>query len=138
MELTEKQIEMIRYDLTQRGITLKDLSDSLVDHICCALEEEQESDFDTAWPQVIACFGPESFQEIELLTIYQLTLKNLNAMKKLMYLFLYFAVILFTTGLLFKLQHWPFASIMLILSVLLFNFGFLPIFFYGKYKAAIS
>jgi predicted RND superfamily exporter protein len=58
-------------------------------------------------------------------------------MKKTMYLLGYLAVFLMTTGLLFKLQHWPGAAIMLTIAIALFNFGFLPLFIYGRYKRTV-
>jgi hypothetical protein len=55
-------------------------------------------------------------------------------MKKTMYVLGYIAVLLSTTGLLFRTMHWPGASIMLVVGVVLLNVGFLPMFFYNRYK----
>ncbi|QMU31598.1 hypothetical protein HUW48_17240 [Adhaeribacter radiodurans] len=59
-------------------------------------------------------------------------------MKKMMYVFGYIAASLVTTGLLFKLNHWPGATILLVLGIALLNLGFLPLYFYERYKMATS
>lgn len=59
-------------------------------------------------------------------------------MKKWMYLSLYLAVVCCTTGLLFKVMHWPMASILLVVGVVLLNFGFFPVYLIDKYKKAVS
>ncbi len=46
----------------------------------------------------------------------------------------YLAIALSTTGILFKLQHWPGAGILLILGIALLNFGFLPLLFLSKLR----
>jgi len=37
----------------------------------------------------------------------------------------------------FKIMHWPMASIFMLAGFLLLNFGFLPAYFYQKYRAAV-
>lgn len=48
----------------------------------------------------------------------------------------YLSIALFTTGILFKLQHWPGAAIMLLAGVFILNVGFLPLFFLGRSRTA--
>jgi hypothetical protein len=136
MELTEENIEYIRQGIREKGITMQALTDSLVDHICCIIENEPGTDFQAAYDRAFAAFGKNELKEIQQQTILLLILKKEAAMKKTMYLLGYVAVVLSTTGLLFKFQHWPGASITLILGILLLNFGFLPMYFYDKYKQA--
>jgi len=57
-------------------------------------------------------------------------------MKKSVYVLAFLSCFLISTAVLFKIMHWPSASIMLVTGVALLNFGFLPVFFYQKYKAA--
>ncbi|HLP14539.1 MAG TPA: hypothetical protein VK177_21590 [Flavobacteriales bacterium] len=63
-----------------------------------------------------------------------LQVKNGGTMKKSMYAMAYVAACLSSTGLLFKIQHWPGASIMLVLGVAILNFGFLPLYFLNRYR----
>ncbi len=138
MEITESQLAFIREDIRNKGITLDSLADNLVDHICCALESHPISDFSVAYPEVISRFGNEGLAEIELQTRLLFTIKKEAQMKKGMYLIGFVALFLSTSGLLFKLQQWPGASILLVTGVLLINFGFLPLFLMDRYKRAVS
>lgn len=53
-------------------------------------------------------------------------------MKKTINLFGFLATFMLSTGVLFKMMHWPFANILLVLAYLLLNFGFLPLFFFKR------
>jgi hypothetical protein len=53
---------------------------------------------------------------------------------KLKYVFGYIGLALFLTGVVLELLHWPGSEIILILSVFIFNFGFLPFLFYRIHK----
>ena len=138
MRLNNDQIDFIRFDLRERGITFEPLADCLVDHICCLFENETAGDFAGIHRKVIETLGGEQLIEIQHQTIFLLTLKKQIAMKKWMYLSLYLAVVCCTTGLLFKVMHWPMASILLVVGVVLLNFGFFPVYLIDKYKKAVS
>ena len=138
MELTENQVSQIYSDIRERGVTMDELADSLVDHICCAIEREKEMSFEEAYTNALAAFGDDGLQRTQRETILFINQKKEIIMKKTMFILGYIAVSLITTGLLFKLQHWPGASIMLVFGIGLLNFGFLPMYFYGRYKQAIS
>lgn len=58
-------------------------------------------------------------------------------MKATMNLFGFLALFCTFTGLLFKMMHWPGAGVSLVVGVLLLNVGFLPMFFYDRYKRSI-
>lgn len=137
MELTPEQIAFIRQDIGKKGITMPDLVDSLVDHICCAIEQNDYNNFNEAYSQALAAFGENSLRNIQRETLFLLILKKKVTMKKTMYVLGYIAAFLSTMGLLFKLQHWPGAGIMLTLGIVLLNFGFFPMYFYDRYKRAI-
>ncbi|KAB2913297.1 MAG: hypothetical protein F9K23_17470 [Bacteroidetes bacterium] len=138
MELTTEQIAFIRNDIAQRGITMPALADSLVDHICCAIETGTETDFTIAYRNAIVAFGENGLHETQQKTFFLLTYKKVIFMKATMYLLAYIAVFLCSTGLLFKMQHWPGASIMFVLGIVILNLGFLPLFFYDKYKRSLA
>jgi hypothetical protein len=55
-------------------------------------------------------------------------------MKRAVYLIGFIASFTLSTGLIFKMMHWPGANIITILGFLL-NLGFLPLYFYDKYKS---
>jgi len=138
MKISENQIEFIRDDVRNRGVKLNSLVNNLVDHICCAIEVHPGSDFNSVYAEVIRSFGEQGFLKIQQETIVLLTIKKEEKMKKTMYVIGFIATFLTTTGLLFKLQHWQGASIILILGILLVNLGFLPMYVYDRYKRSIS
>ena len=138
MELTTEQILFIRQDIQNKGVTLNDLAESFVEHISCAIESDSETDFNKAYTNALNAFGETGLKKIQQETILLLILKKEITMKKTMYVLGYVAVFLSTTGLLFKLQHWPGAAVMLILGVALLNFGFLPMYFHDRYKRATN
>jgi hypothetical protein len=57
-------------------------------------------------------------------------------MNKTVSVFGFLACFLISSGTLFKIMHWPSASIMLVLGFVFLNFGVLPAYFYSKYKQA--
>ena len=59
-------------------------------------------------------------------------------MKKTMYILGYFASMFAVTGVLCKMLHWSGGGPALLLSGVLLNFGFLPFYFYDKYKQSKS
>lgn len=46
----------------------------------------------------------------------------------------YLSISITILAILFELMHWPGAGIMLVLGVGLIVFGYLPVFFYQRYK----
>lgn len=57
-------------------------------------------------------------------------------MKRSVYLLGLITCFLISSGLLFKLMHWPSANIQLVSGFLFLNFGLLPAYFIAKYKSA--
>jgi hypothetical protein len=138
MELTSEQVAWISEDIRKKGMTMNGLADSLIDHICCSIENDPCSCFHEAYSRALAAFGSGGLEKIQEEFILLLILKKEVTMKKTMYVLGYTAAFLITTGLLFKLQQWPGAAVMLTTGIVSFNVGFLPMFFYDKYKRAVS
>lgn len=134
--LTDTQLDFIRTDLRARGITRIELQDDLLDHVCCIIELnlEPDGDFEGYYKQVISGFYQDELAEIEKETIQLLTFKNYYAMKNTMIRSGSFATFLLVLGLVFKFMHWPGASAMLVLSILIFSLLFLPLVFILKAK----
>lgn len=131
IELSDIQIEYIRNDLRARGITRVELQDDLLDHICCIMERNLKSDgdFESYYQQIIPTFYRNELYEIEKETINLLTFKNYYQMKNTMIRSGSFATLLLVLGLVFKFMHWPGASMLLVVSILLFSLLFLPLVF---------
>jgi hypothetical protein len=134
--LSEKQVQFIHDDLLRNGIEMEDLRLSLVDHICCVIEEEMTEDdrFDEFYARMIPRFYHRNLKEIQEETKLVLTFKNYYAMKNVMIRSGAFTAICFTAGILFKLMHWPGAAALQLASIAVFSFLFLPILFLFKTK----
>jgi len=134
--LSEKQVQFIHDDLLRNGIDMEDLRVSLVDHICCVIEEEMTEDdqFDEFYTRIIPRFYRRNLEEIQEETKLVLTFKNYYAMKNVMIRSAAFTAICFTAGILFKLMHWPGAAALQLASIAVFSFLFLPILFLFKTK----
>lgn len=136
MTVTDEQIDYIREDIKTRGITDAGLAESLVDHICCIIESQPVHNFYAAYRQVIVLFTANGLlkiqQEIDLIN----TNKKESIMKKSMYVMGYIALFLCTTGMLFKVQSWPGAAVMLVLGIVLLNVVVLPMFLLSRYRRA--
>jgi len=57
-------------------------------------------------------------------------------MKRTVNLLGFLTCFMLSTAFLFKIMHWPWAGIIMFSGFLLLNFGFLPVYFFQKYKAA--
>lgn len=57
-------------------------------------------------------------------------------MKRSVNLLGFLATFTLSTGIMFKVMHWPFASIIMFTGFLLLNLGFLPTFFYQRARTA--
>ena len=125
--LTDLQVELIRGDIRQNGIEMSDLEDDLLDHICCALEEELDvnSSFESAYSKIKSLVCPNGYREIQEETTYLLTLK-FNKMRKIMNVLGVIGSALLLVGSIFKLQHWPGAGASLVLGGAILALGYLP------------
>lgn len=65
--LSDKQVDFIAADIRRRGISLQDLHQNLLDHICILIEEklEKEEEFETVYSTVIKSFYKSELKEIE-------------------------------------------------------------------------
>ena len=134
--LTDKQIDFILNDIRARGVEMEDLQLNLLDHICCIVEQNLETDgnFEDFYNKTIPKFFKNELWEIEEETINLLIFKHYYAMKKVMIM----AGILGSSatffGALFKIMHWPGTNILLILGLACISFLFLPLMFTLKIK----
>lgn len=134
MILNEEQIDLIRDEIMLQGVTMPDLADSLLDHICCAMEESEDTNFNRSLSQAFRSFGIHPLKEIQIETIQLLIIKKETIMKRTMYILGFIAAFLTTTGILFKIMHWPGAHVLLVVGISILNFGFLPMYFYDRFK----
>lgn len=133
--LSDTQIELIYSDIKHNGIELIDLQDDLLDHICCALEEEMESvsSFEAAYLKVKQLVCPNGFREIQEETNHLLTLK-FNKIKKTMNALGTIGSLALLTGSTLKSLHMSGGGIILLLGSIILSFGYLPFILFMSMK----
>ena len=139
VDLTEQNIREIELLIEARGVEMKELSYDLVDHVCCMIEEKMESgkNYASALEESIASFGKKGIRQIQEETTFLLT-KNTLAMRRTMHITGITAAILLLLGSIFKIQHWPGASVMYILGATSLCFVFMPLFLSIRIKEKVG
>ena len=110
IQLSHEQVAFILEDLKANGIHSEELQLSLLDHICCVIEEEMspEQDFVNFYQKVVPRFFKRDLREIQEETDLLLTFKHYYAMKKVMLISGTFTAFLFVGILEIK---WSFTSL---------------------------
>ncbi|HKK41616.1 MAG TPA: hypothetical protein VJ963_04340 [Bacteroidales bacterium] len=126
-ELSIPDIDRIIRDVRDQEITYPHLADELIDHICCDVEEEMLSglSFSEAYRNVKSKMGPRRLKEIQEETLYMVDNKY-RKMKNAMKISGISGTILYGFAVIFKLQHWPGAGIMMTLGSLIIGLVFMP------------
>ena len=126
-ELSLNHIEQISRDVSRQEITFSHLLEDLIDHVCCDVEYEMQTglEFAEAYKKVRKKMGSRRLKEIQEETLYTVDTKY-RIMKKTMKISGVAGTILFGFATLFKIQHWPFAGILMFFGALILAFVFLP------------
>ena len=138
MNVTDAQIEFISNSLVFHGLENEGIREDIIDHICTTIETSEHTDFKIAYDEAIEKLG--GYYNIKLLqkeTNQLLHAKTVVRVKKGLFLSGLVMIILFSIGLIFKMFHWPFANIALLLGLVVFLFGYCPLLMYTKYKQSI-
>lgn len=126
-ELSVLHIEQISNDVRQQEISFSHLPEELIDHICCDVEYEMEAglDFKEAYNKVSQKIGSRRLKEIQEETLYVVDYKYRH-MKNTMKISGIAGTVLLGFASLFKINHWPFAGIMMTLGAVTLALIFLP------------
>ncbi|MFZ0281802.1 MAG: hypothetical protein WAL29_09145 [Bacteroidales bacterium] len=126
-ELSPENIDQIIRDIREQEITFSHLADELTDHLCCDVESEMEKgfNFSEAYRKVKLKLGARRLKEIQEETLYAIDTKY-RYMKNAMKISGVIGTVLFGFAVLFKIQHWPGAGIMMTLGAFLLAFVFMP------------
>lgn len=136
MTLSDEQIEYIETNLTFYGVAEGTLKEDLTDHICTYIEQSEHTDFETAYKEAIQNFGGHyAMSSIQRQTLFATTLKKQKIRTGILYTIGFIAVFSISTGFIFKIMHWPGASVITLSGFMLLNLVVLPLFFYDKYKS---
>jgi len=128
-ELQEKEIELISVDIEKQGLTFTPLRNELLDHICCEIEIEMEHGmtFNNAYRKVRERMGQRRIRKIQDETLTLIS-KKYRRMKRIMYGLGIAAPILLISAAIFKVFHWPGASLLVTLALFIIGMVFLPVF----------
>jgi hypothetical protein len=134
-ELTEKEIQKLNQEIERQGLTYTELQQELLDHLCCDVEAEMDEglEFIKALEKVQKGMGKDRIRQVQEETLLLINQKY-RIMKKFMYVLGVIAPSLLIIGTIFKIQHWPGAGIMLVLSLFMLGAIYLPVFVMVKIR----
>jgi hypothetical protein len=139
MILTDHNIDYISTNLEFYGVPCGALKDDLLDHICTFIEEGSHTDFDTAYKEAIQNFGGHyAMGQLQRQTSFMVMAKKQSNRQKVVAVLGFIAAFLMSTGAIFKIMNWPGANILMLSGFVVLNLGFLPLYFYQKYKTPVA
>lgn len=133
--LNTSQVDIITRDVKSAGINYSHLNYDLIDHICCDVEHcmQQGISFSEAYTKVREKFNIRDLRHIQQDTLMLID-KNYRIMKKSMKTIGVFSMAIMAFGTLFRVNHWPFGSMLLVLGFLLVTLVFFPALLYTMYR----
>jgi hypothetical protein len=138
--ISDQYIEIITKRINESKIESAEMKEDLIDHFCCAVEEEMEKgkSFERSYEKAFNNICPDGFDEIRKETIFILTTKKNKAMKRLLYFSGYLTAIGITTTVFMKLSHIAGGQIVFLLTEAILVFFFLPVLFINLYKRDLT
>ena len=133
--LNKNQVSIIEADVEMARITFMHLSDDLIDHICCEVEQEMNKgkSFDEAYEIVKQQTGIKVLQKIQDNTRYLID-KNYRTMRKTMKISGIISLSLMGIATVLKIMHLPGAGPGLVLGFFVLCVFFFPTAVYINYK----
>jgi hypothetical protein len=109
VQLSDAQVDIILNRIAADGTMNVGLQNGLLDHYCCFIEESMNRgiDFETAYNEAFQAITPNGMYEIQEELFFLLTFKKQTNMKRITYGLGFLASFCISSGLLFKLMHWP-------------------------------
>ena len=135
MLLDKNQLELIEADVRIAKITLFHLSDELIDHICCEVENQMRlgHPFEQAYALIKEQTGIKTLKKIQEDTRFLID-KNYRLMKTTMKITGTISLALIGMGTVLKIFHFPGAGICLVLGFALLCLVFFPAAVYLNYS----
>ena len=146
MYLKTDELHRIQEYVLQNGLTIPEVREDIVDHLCCIVEEKVKEgvDFESAFQTAQQLISETDIRKIQTDTLYFLTIKKQLIMIKAIFVTAYISATFFVMGLFFirfgYVLELPeiIGFAMLLGSVVTFSMGFLPTLFLHKYKRYIE
>lgn len=135
MIITDRNIEYIETTLSFYGITNGILKEDLIDHICTHIETSNHGTFELAYKEAIEKLGGyATMQVIQKEKDEKKLIQSFLVRKRVFYMISTFNIMLLALGFLFKLNQWPYSSILLATGFSILIFITIPFATYNKYK----
>ena len=146
MHLRTDELDQIQLYVDKSGLTIPEVRDDIVDHLCCIVENRigEGNDFDTAFLAARGFISQNDIQQIQEDTIYFLTIKKQLIMIKGIFITAYISAALLVFGIFFIAFGYVLelpdiiGFSMLLGSAAIFTLGFLPTWFLQKYRNAVD
>lgn len=126
-ELGITQVNLIARDVRRQRIIFSHLCDDLIDHVCCDVEDEMGNglSFEKAYKKVKEKIGIRGLNKIQEETLYSVDTKY-RRMKNTMKITGIAGTVLLSFAVMFKIMHWPAASVLMVLGIFLLVALFMP------------
>ncbi|MBC5834793.1 hypothetical protein G6N05_11085 [Flavobacterium sp. F372] len=135
MTLTDANVVYIENNLNFYGVNDQNLKEDLMDHICTHIECYNGNSFETAYQEAIQNLGGYSaIQNMQNTINEKALIHSFLYRKRAFFLLSTFNVMLLALGFLFKLNKWPYSSILLATGFAILIFITIPFVFYNRYK----
>lgn len=135
MILSDQNITYIVTNLEFYEIKDANLKEDIMDHICTHIEYYNGNNFEKAYQEALQNLGGyTTIQNLQKGINEKKLIQSFLARKRAFYLISTFNIMLLALGLLFKLNKWPYSSILLVTGFSLLIFITIPFALYNKYK----
>ncbi len=117
-QLDDGQVILILDRIIADGVTDKYLQNDLLDHYCCYVEERllPGVDFETVYDIAFQNITPNGMKEIQQELYFILNFNKQTIMKRIIYLFGFITLFFISTGIMFKILHWPGGADLMLIS----------------------
>jgi len=126
-QLNDDEISIVSTWLSREKLSNNVLESELLDHICCTMEASMhvQTPLAEAYQQACRTIIPDGARQIEEEAFFLLTYHKQLNMKRVLFSTGFLSTFLLSFGFLFKLMHWPFATVILTcgLAALLITLG---------------
>lgn len=138
--LTDVQINFISREINGYGKLSRELKDDLIDHFCCAIEDEMAKgkDFETAYHSVCEKICPNGLDELLEENSFIPTSGKRKQLSQTLKISGIITLAGGTAAALMKLLHFPFGQMVLILTAAVAVFIFLPALFLYLFQKKIG
>lgn len=138
MNITDEQIAFISNSLEFHGLQSESIKEDILDHICTTIEASNHTNFEQAYEEAIQKLGGYyNIKQLQSETKQLLHAKTMLKAKRGLFFSGLAMTVVFSTGLIFKMFHWPYANIMLLVGFSVLILIYFPLFFYAKYRRSI-